>query len=472
MSRVARALGIHHGREIFALSAPTILAMFSHTLMWTVDTAFLGHVSAVDLAAAGLGGMITWTGYCIFNNLSRITATFVSQANGEGDDAKVGSFTWQGIWVALVCGALLTLAGQESDRVLPLTRNPPEVLAGTYLYIRIRTLSAVATQLVIAVSGFFQGRKDVKTPMYASIAANAANVLLDWILIFGWGGIAIGGRSFLAAPAMGLRGAAIATSVAVFLNAVLLLAAFLLPRVHRERYHVHLPHRPSPRRIRDLVRIGFPASVDTFTDMLAFTVFTSFIGRAGAESLAASQITIQLLSFSFMPMWGITTAATVMVGNAIGEKRIERAERYAGEFLRISLYYTAFLAVLLATLGRPLFHIFTDEAEILVFAGSLAVLAGVFQIFDGMRMITVGILQGAGDTRVPMWITVSVLGAFFLPVTWFMTVARGGTVITAWGVGSVTYLIVAGLLYLRYRRGVWKGIRIFSESGASVGEVA
>ena len=91
---------VHHGREILALATPTILTMLSQTLMWTVDTALLGRVNSVSLAAAGLGGMLTWATYSLFNNLSRITGTFVSQANGRGDDAAVGNYTWQGIYIA------------------------------------------------------------------------------------------------------------------------------------------------------------------------------------------------------------------------------------------------------------------------------------------------------------------------------------------------------------------------------------
>lgn len=448
-------LGIRHGREIFALAVPTMLTMMSHTVMWTVSTAFLGHVSSLALAAAGLGGMITWTAYCLFNNLSRVTTTFISQANGEGNDAAVGDFTWQGIYVALASGILLTVAGQWSHVVLRLTGNPPDIMEATSTYIRIRTWSAVATQLALCTSGFFQGRKDVKTPMWAGTVSNLVNIPLDYFFIFGSGALGI--------PAMGLRGAAIAVNLSTTLNALILVVCLFWPRAYRLRYRIHQPRRPSWLRIRDLARVGLPSSVDTFLDMLCFSVFSTFIGRSGAAALAASQITIQLLSFSFMPMWGLTTAATVLVGNHIGEKRTDRAETYAVEMLRLGLYYTLGLALLLALLGRPIFRIFTGDAEVLVFAGSLALLAAIFQFFDGMRMIAVGILQGAGDTRFPMWLTAGVLCGLFVPASYWMVVVRGGGVAGAWAVGALVYLLMAAGLYARFRAGHWKRIRIFSE---------
>ena len=116
-------LAVRRHREILRLAWPTVLAMFSHTLMWTVDTALLGHYSSIDLAASGLGGLITWTAYSLFNNLSRINGTFVSQAHGKGDNRAIGDYTWQGLYVALFCGLVLQTAGYFSHLVLPLTHN-------------------------------------------------------------------------------------------------------------------------------------------------------------------------------------------------------------------------------------------------------------------------------------------------------------------------------------------------------------
>ena len=160
----ASLLRVHDGREIMALALPNILTMLSQTLMWTVDTAMLGRVDSSSLAAAGLGGMITWCGYSLFNNLSRISGTFVAQAHGRGDDELVGHYAWQGLYIALITGLLLTVAGWYSYLVLPWTRNPADVQELTYTYIKWRSTSAVATQVSFAVTAFFAGRRDVRAP--------------------------------------------------------------------------------------------------------------------------------------------------------------------------------------------------------------------------------------------------------------------------------------------------------------------
>ena len=451
---------VHHGREIMALATPTILTMLSQTLMWTVDTAMLGRVNSVSLAAAGLGGMLTWATYSLFNNLSRITGTFVSQAHGRGDDQAVGHYTWQGIYIALFTGAILTVLGWHSYLVLPWTRNPAEVQELTYVYIKWRSLSAISTQLIFALMGFFQGRRDVRVPMYAGIIGNALNLILDVWLIFGWSGITIGENVFLAMPAMGIKGAAIGTSIGTFVNAVALIVWALEPRLRR-KYQIHHWRRPDLKAIGNMVRVGMPAAAEGFMDMTGFLMFTIFVGTIGTVQLAASQITIQLLSFSFMPLWGLTTAASVLTGNWIGEGKPDTAAVYGRQAFKLGSYYSILLAIVVI-FGRDwVFRVFTNDPEVLVLGGSLAVAAAIFQYFDGLRMLGSGILQGAGDTMYSMLVTLGIMWAGFIPLTWYLIVFRDGSVFSAWMGASVCYLFMGLAMWRRFESGKWKRVEIF-----------
>jgi putative MATE family efflux protein len=451
---------VDHSREILALASPTILTMLSQTLMWTVDTALLGRVNSVSLAAAGLGGMLTWATYSLFNNLSRITGTFVSQAHGRDDHESVAHYAWQGVYIALFTGAILQALGYFSYIVLPWTRNPADVQELTYVYIKWRSMSAIFTQLIFAMMGFFQGRRDVKVPMYAGIIGNAVNMVLDVWLIFGWTGFELAGRTWLAVPAMGVKGAAIGTSVGTFLNAVALIWWAMAPRL-RQKYQIHRVRKPEWLAIGNMVRVGLPSAWEGFIDMGGFLMFTIFVGTTGAIQLAASQITIQLLSFSFMPLWGLTTAASVLTGNWIGSGHPDTAAHYGRQTYKLGIYYSLLLAGVIILLRHEVFKVFTNDPEILALGAGLAVSAAIFQYFDGIRMLSSGILQGAGDTRYTMWVTLVLMWGGFIPLTWYLIVARDGNVTAAWYGASVCYLAQGVVMWRRFESGKWKKIKIF-----------
>jgi MATE family multidrug resistance protein len=227
---------------------------------------------------------------------------------------------------------------------------------------------------------------------------------------------------------------------------------------------MHRPRRPRWWQIKDLLRVGYPAAWENFIDMAAFSLFSSFIGRAGAVALAANQVTIQLLAFSFMPMWGITIAGSILTGNWIGAGRPGRAEMYARQVYKVGLYYALLVAICLVLLRHHVFSVFSNDPALLAVGAGLACVAAVFQICDGMRMVSIGILQGAGDTRFPMFLSLVILWGLFVPLTYVIVVRGGGSVQDAWLGGTLCYLLQAGFLYIRFRSGRWKRIRIFSRS--------
>jgi MATE family, multidrug efflux pump len=456
-------LGIKHGREIVTLAMPIVMTMLSQTLMWTVDTIYLGHFSSLALGGAGLGGILTWTAYSLFNNLSRINSTFVSQSHGKGDNEAVGHYTWQVIYISILSGLILTVAGFYSYKWLYLTQNPLDVQEQTYLYIKWRTVSAVFTQLGFCLMGFFQGRRDVRTPMWAGIISNAVNLVLDPWLIFGWSGFMIGGVRLLQMESMGVSGAAIATSIGVVINFLVMAVVMFGNKDCRSRYKIHKPRRPDFPSIARLVRVGLPSSIENFVDMSSFAIFTSLIGRAGAISLAVSQIQVQLLSFSFMPMWGLTTAGSVLVGNNVGAGKFDEAARYGRQVFKLGVYYSLALGASFLLLGENLYRVFSPDPAVLFFAATMVPIAAVFQFGDGMRMIGSGLLTGAGDTRPAMLVTIGACWGLFIPVSWYLVVKVGGDVSTVWLGGSAVYMMQGFVLWGRFQSGKWRKVKIFGD---------
>lgn len=462
--RPLSALTVLHGREILALASPIVLTMLSQTLMWTVDTIFLGHHSSLALGAAGLGGILLWTSYCLVNNLSRITGTFVSQAHGRGDDEAVGDYAWQGLYLATVTGLAMTLLAWNARPLLDWTGVAPDILDATAEYVRWRGLSAAFTQWGFTLMGYFQGRRRVAVPMWAGLASNVVNALLDWWFIYGFAGVALAGRTWLEVPAMGLRGAALATSVGVAVNTLILACAAVLSLEDRRRFRIQAPRRPDLRKLRDIVRVGLPSAMENFVDMSTFALFSTFVGRTGTTALAANQIQVQLLSFSFMPMWGLTTAGSVLVGNRLGAGDPDGAARYGRQVYKLGLYYGLGLGLLLVAVRGHVFALFTPDPAVLALGASLAVIAAAFQLGDALRMLGSGMLTGAGDTRPVMLITLLVMWGVLLPAAWYVVVQRGGGVSAAWAVAAACYLLQGVALWLRFRSDRWRDVRIFTPS--------
>jgi MATE family multidrug resistance protein len=465
-------LQVQQAGEIMRLAWPTILAMLSHTLMWTVDTALLGHYSSVDLAASGLGGLITWTAYSLFNNLSRINGTFVSQAHGRGDDAAIGHYTWQGIYVAVTAGLILQVGGYFSHHLLAVTGNPPEVTAAAYVYIKWRTLSAVFSQVSFCLMGFFQGRRQVMVPMWAGLAGNAANIVLDIWLIYGFTGLDLFGRTWLAVPAMGVEGAAIATTIGAALVCLVQVVFLVAPAEHRALYRIHRPRRPDLARLSRFLRVGAPAAWENFVDMSGFTVFSVIVGTTGAAALAANQITVHLLSLMFMPMWGLTTAASVLTGNWIGAGRPAQAAAYSRQTYKLGLYYMLALTAVFLLTRNQLFHVFSNDPVVLALGPGLVVVIALFQFPDGIRMLSSGILQGAGDTRFPMFASMATLWTLYIPGSWWLVIEKGVPVALAWGYGALCYVLLAAALWWRFRSDAWQRVEIFGDRTRGEGPTA
>ena len=298
-------------------------------------------------------------------------------------------------------------------------------------------------------------------PMWSGVAGNLVNVILDVWLIFGWSGFAFLGHRVLAVAPMGVEGAAIATSLGVFVSTLVLLGAAVLPGEVRRRYRLHRARRPDLRRIRGLIHVGAPAAWENFVDMSGFLFFTAIVGTTGAVALAANQISIQLLSFSFMPLWGLTIAGSVLAGNWIGAGRGDQAAAYARQVYKLGFYYSLLLATLFVILRHELFRAFSGDPAVLAYGATVLLILAPFQICDGMRMISIGVLQGAGDTRFPMIASMIVLWGGFIPATWLIVVHLGGNVVHAWAVGMAAYAVQASVMALRFHSGAWRRIRIF-----------
>ncbi len=443
--------GAHAGsvKEAWKLAYPTVIGMLSTTLMWTVDTLMLGRVGKVELAAAGFGGVLVWTLYTFFVGIVQGVSTFVSQAKGGGRLRECSQFAWQGIYLAFISALLLSLFIWKMDWVLALAAPEPEVVAECLRYTRARMLGAFFLLASFVFHSFFRGIGDMKIPMVISIASNAVNIVLDAVLIFGLGPF----------PELGTLGAGLATTAADLSAAMLGLVLFLRPKINRI-YHSRREHPFLPDLMKRLVRVGAPIGGQFFLDMGSFTVFMALMGRLGTDELAASQIGLQLLSFSFMPANGISKAATTMVGQYLGAGRAALAEACGWMAMKMNLVYSLLVALVFFLAGGQLFAFFNKDPIVLDYGVKILPLLALFQIGDALQMTHAHSLQGAGDTRWPMIVLASSAWFIFVPLALFFAYTLEWGVVGGWLGGVFHFTVVAVILTVRFRRGKWKQMAI------------
>lgn len=436
------------------MGAPIIAAMSSSTIMQFVDFYMVAQWGKDETAAIYPAGIAVFALTSFLMGLARCTSTFVAQSFGRDEHRECGAYAWQGLYIAAVAGLVALAFRPLAPGLFRLMGHEPElqVLEVTYFRIVILTIGLVTANVTIA--SFFQAISSPVVPMVITFVANAVNVGLNYVLIFGKLGL----------PALGLRGAALATVLSSVLQTGVLLAVFLRPRVAAQ-FGTRAGWRWSWFRTRQLLRIGLPAGLSFFLDIACWTVFIGFVvGRFGTEQLASSNVASQITHLSFLPALGMGAATTALVGQYIGRADLGGARLRAHMALRITATYMCAMGVLFFTFRRQLIGLFRPEEAIITLGSRILILAAFFQVFDAVGIIMRGALQGAGDTKWPAVVTVCYAWFFFLPSSYLLGHVLGYRALGAWFAATL-YVVLYGLtMWWRFEGGRWEQIDIFGRS--------
>lgn len=436
-------------REVFFLAYPVVLTQLSVTLMSVVDSAMVGRLGPSELAAVGFGATWMWTLFCFFMGAATVVQTFVSQNHGAGRPDECGAWAWQGVWFILPLTAVVGVAiffgiGPLLDVVLPSeTMRPP-----AEAYMSIRVLGEIGMVAGAIFSAFFRGIGDTRTPLYVVLFANVVNAVLDYGLIFGRLGL----------PEWGVAGSAVATSIAEWIFAGVILVLVLRPRISA-RYKT----RPVPfdwEKQKRLIRTGLPIGGQWAIEMIFFSIFITMVAWLGDKPMAASQAFVSLLSLSFMQAAGVGIAVSTLVGQYIGAKQPEHVKTSFHSALKLVLLLSFFIGALFIFFPVLLMRIFTDNPEVIAMGGTLLVIGAFYQVVDAVCIVTDGALRGAGDTRVPFFVRLLLSCVVLIPLAWLWGFHLEGGLTGLWLASAVDLILLAAYLYWRFHSGAWRKIRI------------
>ncbi|HEX4565761.1 MAG TPA: MATE family efflux transporter, partial [Vicinamibacterales bacterium] len=267
--------------------------------------------------------------------------------------------------------------------------------------------------------------------------ANGVNAAVNWMLIFGHAG----------APALGLRGSAVATVIARTFMAAGLLAVILAHETHMKPRLRDTPLAFDISRVRALVRIGLPAAGQMLFEVGVFALATALAGRVSADALAANQIALNMASLTFIVPYGIGSAGAVRVGQSIGRGDLLRAREAGWTAIALGVAFMSLASSVFLVFPAGLVRAYTADAGVLPIGVALLFVAAVFQLFDGLQGVTTGVLRGAGDTRTPMLWNLCGHWLVGLPLGYYLCFRLGRGVVGLWW-GLSTGLIICGIALL------------------------
>ncbi len=436
-------------REVALLAYPVVLQNMSVTLLQLVDSAFVGRLGPTPLGAVGYGGVWYWTALCFFMGTATGVQTFVSQAHGAGRERECGGWAWQAIYgLVPAASAVLILFAAVFPLMLELLGPSAELRETATAYLRPRSFGAAGAVTAMVLASFFRGIGDTRTPLFAMVAANVLNGVLDYGLIFGNLGL----------PRLGVAGAGAASAFSEWTYAALLLWAFRHRRVSGP--FSTQPVRPARALLVRLRRISLPIGGQWFLEMISFALFTTLVARMGDRQMAASQAFLSLLHLSFMQVVGISVAAGTLVGRYIGAQDLAAVQRSYRNSQRLGFIVVVVVAALFLGIPDLLMRIFTEDEEVIRLGRPLLAVGALFQLFDAVAIVASGSLRGAGDTRWPFVVQTTLAWTAYLPLAYGMGVLLEGGLIGAWLGGAVYVLLLSWVLSRRWRSGAWKEMAI------------
>jgi putative MATE family efflux protein len=381
-----------HDREIFRLALPALGALAAEPLYVLADTAMVGHLGTPELAALAIAGTLLTGSFTLFNFLTYGTTAQVARLHGAGEHERAGDIAAQALWLSAAIGiVLVALIVSLAEPLVTLMGGEGRTAELSADYLRIAALGLPFALIALAGQGFLRGMADLKRPLVILVVANAANVVLGLLLIYGLD--------------IGFLGSAIGTVVAqAGMGAAFVRELLRVPA--RDR-------RPAVARMRPLARIGGQIFVRTASLYASFILASAVLARVGEASLAAHQIGFQLFVLMALVLDSVAIAGQVIVGRALGAGDAAGAHSAARRMIGLSVALGAGFALVVLTLGGILPHAFTSDGEVIERAEEIWPLLALMQPANGAVFALDGILIGAGDTRFLMWGTIAAsLGAY------------------------------------------------------------
>jgi len=443
-------------KYILATAWPLIIANGFWNLQLTIDRVFLGQFSTEALGAAMAVMGVFWVPMALLQGTANYVATFVAQYYGAQERSKIGASVWQALYVSVIGGIIFLGLNFLSPWFFNIVGHSSVLQTLEVEYYNAVAYSALPTALVAAASGFFTGLGQTRTVIGINLVGLILNALLDYLLIFGKFGF----------PALGVAGAGYATSIATYGSAAYGLYLIFQSK-HEKEFRVRSDWKINPQLLAQFLRFGLPSGLQWAFEGMAFTVFLIIMGQLpnGDVALASSSIAVTVMMLSVLPSLGVAQAVMALVGQRLGEKNPDEAEKITWGGVQICCFYMALVG--LSFYLAPGFYLawFHNEqnaelwSHVAILAASILKIVAVFTAFDSIYLNVSFALKGAGDTRFVSAVALLLPWPLFVLPAYLLRFSEHA-VLGSWGFVAAYSLITVGVISYRFRRGHWRTLSV------------
>lgn len=416
-----------------------MLSQLGHVMMGVADNVMVGKLGATSLAAAGLAN-VAFNVLLLFGiGVSYAITPLVAQADGEKDTAGVSNILKHGLAINFLTGCFLATVVFFGKNILYVIGQPADVVALAIPYLNIVTVSIIPVLIFQTFRQLSEGLSNTRLAMIIVLSANVLNIALNYILIYG----------HLGFPALGLNGAGYATLISrVLMGLGIAWYVFQAPAFRSYRSGFQLRHY-SRKLFSKMLHIGVPAGLQFIFEVAAFDFSLVMMGWIGTQALAAHQIAINLATISYMTTSGLAAAATIRVGQELGKNDIVQLRYTAFVIIRMALVWMSIWAVVFILGRTALPSLYVLDVEVLKTAAPLVVIAGLFQLSDGLQVVSVGALRGLQDVKIPSLLIFVSYWVIALPLGYWMAFVLNWGAIGIWSGLLIGLTLVA--LAVTYR---------------------
>lgn len=432
-------------RAVFILSVPMVAEMLMESVFAIADIFFVAKLGADAIATVGLTESVMTIVYAIAVGISVAATAIVSRRVGEKKNRKASHSAYQAILTGTVISIIITILGIVFTEDILRLMNASEAVVNDYsVYMKIIFAGNIVVMLLFVNNAIFRSAGNPILSMKVLVVANIINLILDPLLIFGLGPI----------PAMGIKGAAIATTIGRGIAVLYQFYIFISGKGKIRFDGISL--LPDFKLIKQVLVLSWGSIFQNLVATSSWIILVRFVAVYGSEVLAGYTIALRIIMFSLLPAWGISNAASTLVGQNLGAGDPLRAEKSAWMASRVNMVFMGVISFFLVVWPSQFIGLLTPDTHIIPLGTDSLRIMSIGLIMYGLGMVMVNSLNGAGDTQTPFKINVFSFWMLEIPLAWFLS-QKAGLMQNGvfWSIVIAEAFMTIIALYF-FKKGKWK----------------